>query len=289
MSLSADQLRCIPLLRGFSDENLARLAEVFEPMELRQGQVLFEEGRPTKAFYLLANGEVSIQEGEKVLFLLHPVAPIGELGALAGLPRSTTAVATETSEIWAVPRETLLELLQGEGSLARRFYENFIAILGDKVRRDQIRLSDMKGNIIRTQKAMKRMRDLVLESAEAPISEPLHDQLDRLILTNRRVNYRVRPPDALPAELRSDDQSLHGVSQVSRTHLSFEYGTGELPAEGSRWTGVLCLCGPEIPISGAVLRTIDRRVDLELDLLIDEYVAVLEGYLTRVQMLDFMV
>jgi hypothetical protein len=33
----------------------------------------------------------------------------------------------------------------------------------------------------------------------------------------------------------------------------------------------------------------DRRVTVELDLLIDEYAAVLEGYLTRAQLLDILV
>lgn len=289
MSLSADQLRCIPLLRGFTDEHLARLVEVFEPMELAEGDVLFAEGSTTRAFYVLAEGEIAIREGDQPRFQLHPVAPIGELGALAGVPRSTTAVACKPSRVWAVPRETLLELLQGEAGIARRFYANFMAILGDKVRRDQLRIADMRANIIRTQKAMKRLRDLVLESADSPISEPLHDELDRLITDNRRVNYRVRPPDALPAGLRADDGTVLPVVQVSRTHLSCDLGDAPLPPDGSRWSGVLCLSGPEVPISARVLRTIERRVDLELDLLIDEYVAVLEGYLTRVQMLDFMV
>jgi len=42
-------------------------------------------------------------------------------------------------------------------------------------------------------------------------------------------------------------------------------------------------------MTGVVLRVVEGRVDIELDLMVDEYVNILEGYLTRVQMLDFLV
>ena len=65
------------------------------------------------------------------------------------------------------------------------------------------------------------------------------------------------------------------------------------PRVGEWTSGVAELGGAEIPLSGKVIRVIDiagkRRVTVELDLLIDDYVAVLEGYLTRVQLLDILV
>jgi hypothetical protein len=86
-----------------------------------------------------------------------------------------------------------------------------------------------------------------------------------------------------------DDKREGPVLQISRTHLRFRIDKGDLPAAESRLSGVLLLSGPELPVSGRVLRTIDRMVDLELDLLIDDYAAELEGYLTRVQMIDLLV
>ena len=70
---------------------------------------------------------------------------------------------------------------------------------------------------------------------------------------------------------------------------SADVGPKTSPVAGQRFSGVLQLSGPEIPISGRVLRVLDGRVDLELDLLLDEYSAALESYLTRVQMLDYLV
>jgi hypothetical protein len=61
------------------------------------------------------------------------------------------------------------------------------------------------------------------------------------------------------------------------------------PAANSWLTGVLVLAGTEISVSGRVHRVQDGRVTIELDLLIDEFAAQLEGYLTRAQLLDVLV
>jgi hypothetical protein len=61
-------------------------------------------------------------------------------------------------------------------------------------------------------------------------------------------------------------------------------------AKAGDWlSGVLALAGTEIPISGKVHRVTNGKVTIEFDLLIDEYAQVLEGYLTRAQLLDVLV
>jgi CRP-like cAMP-binding protein len=290
MSLTPEQLGCIPLLRGIDDRRLQLLSSVFERHEAPEGEELFKAGQPDDTFYLLASGEVAIWEGDQIRYKLRPPSSFGELGALSGLDRNTTATVSRPAEMWRVTRESLLRFFESHGEIAMPFYQNLVELIADKMTRDQIRLEDMRRNIIRTQKVMKQLRDFVLESQDTPISDTLHNKLDDMIRHNRRVNYRVRPPDALQASVRlSDNKTTVPVVQISRTHVSFVVSEGQLPGDGDAWSGVLCLSGPEIPISGTVLRTIDRRVDLMLDLLIDDYGSILDGYLARVQMLDFMV
>ena len=79
------------------------------------------------------------------------------------------------------------------------------------------------------------------------LSAPVHDTLDRLITTNRRVNYRVAPPLALAATLRVEAGTLP-VAELSRTHGPAS-GPTHAP-ESSTWLrGVLGLAVTEIPIS----------------------------------------
>jgi CRP/FNR family transcriptional regulator, cyclic AMP receptor protein len=289
MILSVEQLRCIPLFGGMTQKQLTLLTTIFEPVVLRDGEVLFEAGQPAEDFYLLTSGEVTISEGELIRYQLRPPASIGELGALAALTRNTTATISLPTELWRVSRERFLTFLESHSEVALPFYQTVLHLIADKVRRDQVRIEDMRKNIIRTQKSMKQMRDYLLESEETAVSESLHNTLEALIRSNRRANYRVKPPTTLPARLKLDGPTVSEVVQISRTHISFDLEQGPLPEDGLALSGVLSLGGLEIPISGEVLRTIERRVDLELDLLIDEYGAILDGYLTRIQMLDFMV
>lgn len=289
MTLTPESLRCIVIFRELNDQQLSQLIEVFEQREVSPGEVLFRAGTFDEAFYLLTKGEVEIFEGEKRLYQLRPLAPIGELGALANLTRNTTATISQPSEVWKVTSDRLLRFFEFHADIAQPFYQNLIYVIADKVRRDQIRAEDMRLNIIRTQKAMKQMRDLILESKETPISEALHSELEYSIQHNRRLNYRVKPPDTMKASIHLTDGPLAQIVEVSRTHLSFNLEQSELPTDGDHLSGVLKLNGPELPISGTVLRTTGKRVDIVLDLLIDIYGVMLDGYLARVQMLDFMV
>lgn len=280
-----EELARIPLFRGLSSAQLDSLLALCQPAEVR-GEVLFEAGAPASAFYLLTSGSVSlVQDGEET-HRLFPLAVIGELGALTGQTRTTRAVVGDGYEVWQIKIAALRELFLADKDLALVFYQNLLDVVGDKIQRDQVRLQDMRKNIIQTQKDMKRLREFVLESQDTEVSSRIHEVLQQNIERNRRVNYRVEPPMFLPASLRLDSGKPATVTQISRTSLTLE---GNQARPGDRISGVLTLSGPEIPVSGRVRSADDQQTRIELDLLLDEYAAELEGYLTRVQMLDFMV
>ena len=287
MGPRASELKTIPLFHGFGDDDLAAVGALFVKVDVDPTKPLFDVGEQATELYLLSAGEVVLDRPNDDVFRLAPPALIGELGALTGLPRSTRATITAGSVVWALPARKIQSYLASNQELGIRFLVNLLGVVADKVHRDQGRMGDMRQNLIRTQKELKRMRELVLESVETPLSQPVHDALDRLITTNRRVNYRVQPPSALGAQVRLDTGTFP-VADISRTHVSIG-GVAKPPAAGSWLTGVLSLAGTEIPISGRVHRVQDQRVTVELDLLIDEYAATLEGYLTRAQLLDVLV
>jgi CRP/FNR family cyclic AMP-dependent transcriptional regulator len=291
MGPTASELRIIPLFHGFGEDELAALGRLFKRVETGDKEhELFDVGEPAHELYLLTAGEVVLDRPHDDVFRLHPPALIGELGALTGLPRSTRALVAPGSTVWSLPAKTIQSFLGSNQELGVRFLANLLTVVADKVHRDQSRMGDMRRNLISTQKELKRLRDIVLESDETPISVPVHDGLDKLITTNRRVNYRVEPPKQLPAHLRFDFGNAP-VADLSRTHVAVhDIRFNEKPlTEGSWTTGVLHLAGSEIPISGRVTRVEGNRLTIQLDLLIDEFAAVLEGYLTRAQLLDVLV
>jgi CRP/FNR family cyclic AMP-dependent transcriptional regulator len=79
------------------------------------------------------------------------------------------------------------------------------------------------------------------------------------------------------------------VHEMSDAWMKIGKLPGNPPKEGEHWTGVLVLPSSEIPISGTVEAVEPGAVAVKLDMLIQEYAAELEDYLTRLHMLDFVV
>ncbi len=281
-------LRAIPLFSRMTDAHVKELDAVFERKTLKEGDVLFRAGDPATHLTILVRGEVALYEGDETepKFRLSPPAPIGELGAITNVAHNVKAVATQVSEVVRAAVPKLMEFFERRGDVAFPFYHSLLTIVSDKVRRDEHRLDEMRANIIRTQKTMKKLRDLVLESPETELSEQLASHLDELIEHNRRGHYRVEPPKSFEASVRLDDGRKAAVREISEDQLFFAAAVG---TPGKAWSGVLCLPGAEIPISGTVEKSGDARTLVKLDLLVDDYKRALVDYLTRVQMLDFVV
>ncbi|MDC3961361.1 Crp/Fnr family transcriptional regulator [Polyangium jinanense] len=287
MTIRPADLHAIPLFEGITEAHLAELIEGLERVTLAPGDVLFEAGTEPKHLWLLASGEIALEQAGEVRFRLAPIAPIGELGALTGLYRNTRAVATEASELYRIGVVALMRFFESHGDVAFPFYHNLLKIVAQKVHRDAMRQGEMRANIIRTQKAMKELRDRVLEAEETPISRAVCETLDTLIEHNRRVHYMVTPAYALSTSVRLDTGVLIPVSAMSDRYLELV----SLPdaKAGDEVSFVLVIPNGEIPVSGKVRQAGEGSVLIELDLLIEEYAKKLSEHLTRVQMLDFVV
>lgn len=289
------ELKALPLFQGISEARLAQLLEIFKTVTHKAGSVLFEPGDAASRFELLVKGEIAIEEEATsadlppVRFDLRPLMPLGELGALTNMPRSTTATATTDVELLSINVGDLLGFFDSNGDIGLAFYKNLLSLVSDKIRRDRARIEDMRTNIVRTQKEMKKMRELILNSSETEISKPLFESLDTLIETNRRANYRVSPPAAYPAHVRLDDGNIIRVLEVSEGYVKVAGKMQDLTKDPSFWAGVLVVPSSEILVSGSVVREGEGGVVVKLDKPIDEYKAKLDDYTVRVQLLDFVV
>jgi CRP-like cAMP-binding protein len=284
-------LQAIPLFHGITDDHLAELLGAFERLTLEAGQVLFEAGSKPAHFFLLVKGEVALREQGAAgdpRFVLHPLAPIGELGAVTGLARSTTAVTSQPSEIWRIGVAELTQFFESHGDVAFPFYHNLLSIVADKVRRDARQLEEVRANLIRTQRAMKKLLDVVLETEETALSKTVCETLEDLIEKNRRIHYLVEPTRTLTSAVRFDGGATVPVLELSDGLLRVAKPPVAL-AKGAHWSGVLVTPSGEVPVSGTVEAAEDGSALIKLDMLIDTYAAVLRDYLTRVQMLDFVV
>ncbi len=75
-------------------------------------QVIFREGDSGNAMYIIADGEVNISVGDKVLEVLKVGDIFGEMALIEDRPRSATATARSACSLTLVTREHFLQLVQ---------------------------------------------------------------------------------------------------------------------------------------------------------------------------------
>ncbi|MFO0665129.1 MAG: cyclic nucleotide-binding domain-containing protein [Polyangiaceae bacterium] len=290
MDVRAEDIRSIPLFRDIPSKHLDDLLKVFQKERAPSGQTLFKAGEVSTKLILLITGEVTLYEEEQPKFRLHPVSVIGELGGLTGTQRYATAVVSKAAEIWTVESKKLMSFFDAHADIGFPFYRSLLSVVSEKVGRDKERMDQMRKNLIRTQKAMKELRDFVLASPETVVSSRVVDTLEEHIGRNRRAGYRVSPSPAFPAFTKLDDGTQVRVLNISNGYLKVEAKAKHLTKDrGGFWLGVLVLPTKEVAVSGTVEREAPDGVVIKLDTLADDAKSILEDYVTRVQLLDFVV
>jgi CRP/FNR family cyclic AMP-dependent transcriptional regulator len=110
----------------FADAEPSRIERVAEQgiaRTLTRGDVLFHEGDPPDALYLVIDGRIAIamasqvDHRESVVALMEPGDLFGELGMLDDGPRSAMARALERSTVLEVPFEPVRRLFEDDPRL----------------------------------------------------------------------------------------------------------------------------------------------------------------------------
>ncbi len=102
---------------------LDRVATAGRDRQLVRGDVLFNEGDPPDALYLVGRGRIAIvmsspvDKRESVVALMEPGDLFGELGLLDDGPRSGMARALEASEVLEIPYEPVRQLFEEDPRL----------------------------------------------------------------------------------------------------------------------------------------------------------------------------
>ena len=133
---AADALGRCRLFAGMSIESLTAISRTLRGRRFRRGEVLFHEGDPGDALFIVASGAVKVvvpsEEGdEAILATLRRGDFLGELALLDGAPRSASAIALEATEALALPRDQFLSLVAREAGIR----DALLASLAGELRR----------------------------------------------------------------------------------------------------------------------------------------------------------
>jgi hypothetical protein len=110
------------LFRYFPGNDLAGIAALSEVVHLEKDQVVFEQGEPGDAFYMVVRGNIRIMRGSTELALLGPREGFGEMAILDQETRSATATAAEPTTLLRIDRDSFDRLIEQNPSVARGIY-----------------------------------------------------------------------------------------------------------------------------------------------------------------------
>lgn len=132
-------LRQVPLFEDLAQGDLKRLARIVHERVYRNGEMIFEQGTPGAALYVLRGGMVEImrkkRDGEEIpLAMLEPPASFEELAAVgAEVVHWASARAHGTVSVVAVGRSDLDALSHTFPSLANKILMKLARVIATQI------------------------------------------------------------------------------------------------------------------------------------------------------------
>ncbi len=128
-------IRSCALFAGLKNSEIDEIASISELKVLGAGQLLFSDGDPASAFYLIAEGRMRIYKlsstgREQTLITPGPGTSIAEAALFAGGIYPAYAEASEDSELVCIDKNRFLGLIETKPQLA----VNMIALLSERLK-----------------------------------------------------------------------------------------------------------------------------------------------------------
>ncbi|RMF94006.1 MAG: Crp/Fnr family transcriptional regulator [Nitrospinota bacterium] len=123
---SKEILKTVPLFAELNDQELEAIYSVTRQKTYPKGSVIFLEGDPGDALYLILNGEVKVMilgvDGrEFILTFLRAGDFFGEMSLLDDRPRSATVMTTEDSTFLVLQKQEFLNQIKESSTILFKF------------------------------------------------------------------------------------------------------------------------------------------------------------------------
>ncbi len=131
-------LKKTPFFDELSNRELKKVSGIMFERTYDAGELIFEEGQPGAALFLVFTGRVVIElcreENTMVLATLEEGAFFGEMALLNEAPRSADARAIEPTRTLALYRNDLNDLIQRDPAAACQIYRAIASMVSDRLR-----------------------------------------------------------------------------------------------------------------------------------------------------------
>lgn len=173
------QLSKVELVRSLPPEEMDGVLTCLEPITVHEGDILFHQGEPGNALYLITEGSIDIvtdHGGERtVIATLGVGQSFGEMALLSSETRTATAVVMEDSHLLRIGKDqfsALMEISPGlrkavDQLISRRILHNVQNFRGEKEAKQWRRVAAMNIN------RLSRAEELTFIKNQATSGNPL--------------------------------------------------------------------------------------------------------------------
>src|SRR5476651_1471391 len=116
-------LESLHLFKNLAPDELQILRSITKELKITAGGEIFHEGDPGDGLYFVKSGLVEISglinaDARRVFSQVGPGEIFGEMAVIEDRPRSATTTASRETEVYFIPRDEMLALLQRSPALA---------------------------------------------------------------------------------------------------------------------------------------------------------------------------
>ena len=129
------------VLQGVDPARLEAIRDRGRILSLAPGQTVVEEGAPSMALLVVVEGELEVflpktaERFTRVRLAASGVGDcIGEYSLIDEKPASASVVTTRRTELFAIARDDLLDLLESDPTIGRIVYRNLLVLLVTRLR-----------------------------------------------------------------------------------------------------------------------------------------------------------
>jgi ATP/ADP translocase len=119
-------LKSIDAFKSVPAAHLARVAHVARERAYEPGEMLFREGEPAEALFVLLQGRVALRRGAMPIGEITTGVPFGAWSLFDEQPRPADAVALEPTDVLIVDREEFYEAIAENPEIARSLFGDFV-------------------------------------------------------------------------------------------------------------------------------------------------------------------
>lgn len=134
-------LRNVPLFKGIPSKHIRKLLGELVEKDYQAGDVVFREGDPGKALFIVIDGTVRIIKGSnpsgQELAVLGKGTAFGELALIGDAPRYASAVTAEPATLLILYKSYFDELLNDNNAVSSRILMNLASGLAGYIRYNQ--------------------------------------------------------------------------------------------------------------------------------------------------------